>query len=247
MTAQDFVNSFRYRAYRVVWTGVDWLFPPVCGGCGRNGARWCEACQRAVIRVSLPVCNLCGQRLRQPGVCNSCRQTPPAFDAMRVACDYKGPIRKAHHRLKYHYDLSLADSLARLILDVFREQNWDGDLILPVPLGKERLRERGFNQAGMLAFPLALASGKAYRPDGLERVRETASQVGLTAQQRRNNVSGAFKARVEAVKDRNVVIVDDVITTGATMDACAHALREAGAARIYGLALARPPFTELNG
>jgi competence protein ComFC len=242
MAAQELVDVFQYRAYRLAWAGVDWLFPPACGGCGRKGARWCESCRGMVKKVEPPVCEFCGQRIRQPGICPRCHVHPPAFEALRVACVYEGPIRKAHHRLKYNYDISLADSLAELLLELYRSLDWGCDMIIPVPLGKERLKERGFNQAAVLAYPLALGSRVAYRSEGLERVRETASQVGLTVDQRRQNVAGAFTARPEMVKDRRVVIVDDVITTGATMDACAAALRQAGAERVYGLALARPTF-----
>jgi ComF family protein len=116
---------------------------------------------------------------------------------------------------------------------------WEIDLITPVPLGLARLAERGYNQSSLLARPLSLALHVPYRPQILSRVRETRSQVGLTAAERRENVSGAFVARSNGIMGRNVLLVDDVTTSGSTLDACAEALFTAGARQVYGLTLAR--------
>jgi ComF family protein len=114
-----------------------------------------------------------------------------------------------------------------------------GEVVIPVPLSPQRLRERGYNQAGLLARGFAELAGLRYAPEGAGRVRHTASQVGLSAEQRRANVAGAFEGRPRFVAGRAVILVDDVRTTGATLEACAEALRAAGAASIWGLTLAR--------
>ncbi|MFC1879810.1 ComF family protein [Chloroflexota bacterium] len=129
--------------------------------------------------------------------------------------------------------------MARYLIGFLRVLAWPIDLIAPVPMGKARKAERGYNQAAFLALPLALGCRIPYQPKALIRSRQTRSQVGLTTEQRRVNVAGAFKANPDIVRDKTVLVVDDVATSGATMDACALALKDAGAAVVYGLALAR--------
>jgi ComF family protein len=116
---------------------------------------------------------------------------------------------------------------------------WNVDLIVPIPLGRERMKERGYNQADLLARPLALATGRPYSTQAVRRERETATQVGLGVKERRENVSGAFRGDRRLVSGRTVLVVDDVATTGATISACANALTAAGAIGVYGLTLAR--------
>jgi competence protein ComFC len=228
-----------YRAYQWLWSGLDLLFPPVCGGCGRRGARWCQDCHQAVSRLLPPLCERCGQGLPRAGICETCLSTPPHFTAARSWAVFEGPIRQALHRLKYRRDLSLGEILSRPMVRLLGELDWPVDLVVPVPLGVARLRERGYNQATLLARPLALGYGCSFRPQALSRVRETCSQVGLSIVQRRENVSGAFQARTGWVSGRNVLVVDDVATSSATLDACASALLAGGAAQVFGLTLAR--------
>ncbi len=151
----------------------------------------------------------------------------------------EGGVRKAVHRLKYHRDLALADILAAQMLPLVREQGWEIDAVVAIPLGKQRLRERGYNQAALVAFPLALGLDVPFLRHALSRTRETRSQVGLSAEERRQNVAGAFKAAGERVQGKTVLLVDDVMTTGATLDAAAQALLAAGAARVYAATVAR--------
>jgi ComF family protein len=125
------------------------------------------------------------------------------------------------------------------MVDMLLSLNWDCDLIIPVPLGLARLKERGYNQSNLLARPLSLAVGIPFQPNGLIRVRETCSQVGLTFTQRRENVSGAFQALSRNVSGRRVLVVDDVATSCATLDACAIALIKAGSTGVSALTLAR--------
>jgi len=141
--------------------------------------------------------------------------------------------------LKYKRDVGLGEVLARPMLGLFRRMEWEVDLISPVPLGLARLAERGYNQSSLLARPLSLALNLPYHPEVLRRSRETRSQVGLTAAERRLNVSGAFTAQLELAAGRRILIVDDVTTSGSTLEACADALMIAGACEIYCLTLAR--------
>lgn len=229
----------RYRLYRSLWRGLDWLYPPVCAGCGGPGERWCERCQAAVKRMQGEVCPVCGAMKSGLGACAQCRTTRPHFKGLRAWAIYEGSLRKAIHQLKYKRDLALGEALARPLIELWPRLGWEVDLLLPVPLGVARLAERGYNQSALLARPLALAHSIPYRPQGLKRLRETRSQVELSAQERRLNVRGAFQGEARVVSGKRVLVVDDIATSGATLDACALALLEAGALEVVCLTLAR--------
>jgi ComF family protein len=143
------------------------------------------------------------------------------------------------HQLKYKKDVAMGDVLALPLIDLLRGLDWPVDLITPVPLSRQRMRERGYNQAGLLARPVALALDIAYRPQALVRARDTESQVGMNARQRRANLQGAFVATEKLARGKRVLVIDDVTTTGATIEACSLALANAGCAEVYGLTLAR--------
>jgi competence protein ComFC len=228
-----------YRMYQLIWQSLDWLFPPECGGCGRKGCRWCQDCQSSVEILGSQVCPVCGEPQKSSQTCQNCLQIPPAYKSLRSWAAFKGPLRKALHHLKYRRDLALGDSLSGALIHYFVDLKWGVDLIVPVPLGKERLKERGYNQAALLARPIALSQNIRYSSKALLRVKDIRSQVGLNITQRRQNVSGAFWANPEFVRGRSVLIVDDVTTTGATVDACAEAVKEAGATDIFAMTLAR--------
>ncbi len=125
------------------------------------------------------------------------------------------------------------------MIHCLEEASWAVDLVIPVPLSPGRSVERGYNQAALLARPLALFTGLDYRPKGLVRCRETRSQVGLSLSERRLNVAGAFQANPSMVSGRSVLSVDDVTTSGTTLQACAEALLAAGAKNVFALTLAR--------
>jgi len=153
--------------------------------------------------------------------------------------DYEGVIRECIHALKYENRLGFGWFFSKPLSEIVIKEGWQPDLISPVPLSQERMRERGYNQAAQIAKPLAARLGVQYNPYSLVRIRDTKSQVGLSANQRRINVSGAFEAKTELVSGKKVLIIDDVMTTGATMAACAQAIKKAGAKSAYGVVLAR--------
>ncbi len=232
-------GSPAYRIYQLTWIGLDWLYPPLCAGCGTSGSRWCVNCQKNTHLIRQPVCLRCGVEQHEPCVCNHCRQSPPLFKGLRSWSVFEGPVRSAVHRLKYKRDLALGDTFARPLLELFLETGWEIDLVIPVPLGIARQAERGYNQASLLARPLALGLGVKYLPQALKKIKETPSQVGLNVLQRRENVKKAFLALRSFVQGRKVLIVDDVCTSGATLDECSKALIEADVLEVYAITLAR--------
>jgi competence protein ComFC len=228
-----------YRLYRWLWTGLDWLFPPRCGGCGKSGTRWCSECQSKIQVIRPPVCESCGEKLVARGHCPACQRRRPQFAAMRSYAYFGGPLRQALHRLKYKGDVALGDILAQPMASLLSDLSWSLDLVMPVPISPLRQRQRGYNQAALLARPLALAYGLSYRPQALVKLRETPTQVGLNFNQRQQNVDQAFGAEPKWVAGKRVLVIDDVTTSGATLQSCAVALRTAAADQVYCLTLAR--------
>jgi competence protein ComFC len=240
------LTNWKYTLHRSAWSALDLLFPPVCGGCQQMGSRWCEDCQKKVKLLNGILCDICGLPQAQVGICKTCLADKPHFHALRAWTIFEDPIRNVLHKLKYNRDISLGDALAYHILPFVQNLNWQVDLILPTPLGKQRMKERGYNQAAMIAKPLAMALQVDYNETQLMRKKETITQVGLNKLQRKRNVEGAFQAGA-SVKRKNILVMDDVSTTGATLSSIAQALHEAGANQVYALTVARAlPHHDLN-
>lgn len=166
---------------------------------------------------------------------------PPAYDRARAVAHHAGAMRRLVHRFKYADSHEARPLFARWLADAGHDLLADADVIVPVPMGRWRLILRRYNQAAILAGEVSRLSGVPMAPLALARARKASRQVGLTRAQRRDNVAGAFRVparRREEVAGRRVLLVDDVVTTGATVEACARVLKRAGATHVDVLALA---------
>ena len=217
---------------------LDWLLPPRCAGCGQVGARWCQQCIEKCTLVGDGVCSMCGKSSQTLGEGHLCARKNHLQQAYAWG-KYQEPLSKAIKRLKYSRDIGLGDALAQHLVQLVCKNRMEADVVVPVPLAKKRQQERGYNQAVLLGRSLAFALGMEFSPRAVVRVRETASQVGLSLEQRQQNVAGAFRAAPARVVGKTILLVDDVLTTGATLDATAEALRQAGAIRIDAVVVAR--------
>ncbi len=233
------------RLRQAAESALDLLFPPVCAGCGAVGHVFCPRCAQDVTPVPAQICARCGRL--QPAaiaVCAQCRQASSHLLLARAAALHTHPLREAIHALKYNNRPELAPLLARYLAAVCQAPPWEAllpriDAVVPVPLHQQRRAARGYNQSELLAAALCRASGLALEPSWLARTQDTPQQVGLSAVQRRQNVAGAFAASGR-VRGHCLLLVDDVYTTGATLEACAEAAHTAGACAVYALALAIP-------
>lgn len=232
-------SHWSYPLYRLAWSGLDWLFPPRCGGCGKAGSRWCDECQGKVPVLTGRLCEKCGLPVSRDGLCERCRTDPPPFRALRAWAAFDFPVRQALHKLKYRRDMGLGDALAVPLARFTASLSWPLEVVLPVPLGRKRMQERGYNQVDLIARPLSLALDLDYQPAALKRKRETASQVGLSAAERRENMQNAFLADAAIVRGKTVLVMDDVSTTGSTLTSCSEALLQSGAKDVFALTVAR--------
>ncbi len=199
----------------------------------------CDRCLATIRPLGAASCPRCGRASRLGAPCPACLRYEGPLVAIRSACVYEGVARKAIHALKYRHRQTLAAPLAELLAAELRRRPLQIDLLVPVPLHPVRLAERGYNQSDLLAGELGALVGVPVA-NCLERRRETRTQAELGAHARLANVRGAFECvGPEAVASRRVGIVDDVCTTGATLEDCARALRAAGCSAAWGLTVAR--------
>lgn len=236
----DLQVSKTLRFHQIVWKAIDWIYPPRCAGCSAPGMRFCAFCMDSVKVIDQnKVCPICGIPQSIQKVCPDCASNSPAFTSLRSWGLYEGPLREAIHSLKYQSDLGISEELARPLSNLLRELHWQVDLITAVPLSRQRKRTRGYNQSSMIARWVAMSFGIPYTPSALIRSKDTISQVGLSGEERRKNVMGAFQANETWVTGKSILVIDDVTTTGATMQACGQAISDGGAQQVYGLTLAR--------
>lgn len=218
------------------------VYPPQCIACQAatsDAHALCATCWAGIPFVSEPVCARLGTPFALdfgPGMLSPAAiADPPRFDAARAVALHEGVAKAMVARLKYGERLDLARAMARMMVQAGGPLLASADVLIPVPMHRGRLWQRRYNQAALLANEIGLLAGKPVLLDTLRRVKRTPPQVGLTRNERRHNLAGAFRiepGQKPAVEGRHCLVIDDVRTTGSTLNACAHILRQAGAARI---------------
>ncbi|HXM55092.1 MAG TPA: ComF family protein [Candidatus Dormibacteraeota bacterium] len=224
---------------RIGRTWLDWLLPPRCGSCRSLGSWLCDRCRARVRWLREPLCPRCGRELEFAGRDCACRRRLRWLARATAAAAYEGPLEQAIHRFKYEGWRVLAPTLADLVLDRLAGDLPASPLVVAVPLHRRRLRTRGYNQSELLAAEVRARLRLPSPPGRLVRLRDTPPQVGSDRLHRLANVAGAFAWRGSSPAGRPFVVVDDVATTGATLEACAAALRAAGSGPVVGVTIAR--------
>jgi ComF family protein len=229
---------------------LDFIFPPLCAACRAPVIKAHNLCARCWARIAFladPMCIVCGYPFEfDPGpdtLCAACRQQLPAFDKARALMRYDEASRDPILAFKRADRLDLVPAFGRWMFGAGRDLIGEADLIVPVPLHRWRLWQRRFNQSALIALLLGRLAKKPVDCRALRRTRATPSQGDMpSAAARRRNVQGAFRverSRAHGLRGKSVLLIDDVFTTGSTIEACARALKRAGAARVLVLTLAR--------
>jgi ComF family protein len=218
---------------------LDLVLPPRCGGCRAVGSWLCEPCRASARRLHEPLCPRCGVELDAPRKNCGCGGRLKSLSRLRSAVAYEGPVERAVLRFKYEGWRKLAGPLSQFVAERLVVEGLSARCVVSVPLHPTRLRQRGFNQADLLAQELRRRL-VIFAPVGkLVRTRPTPPQVGRDRLRRFENVRDAFEWHGPPLDGESMLLIDDVATTGATLDACAKALREAGSGPVIGVSVAR--------
>ena len=228
------------RSDKLVELVVDSFFPRRCVGCGRLGGFFCPECLGKLSRLLPPLCPNCGRPQASGIACPDCWQRQTEIDGIRSLFRFDDIIRKAIHQLKYRNLKAISPCLAELLADYLRSNPLPGEALICVPLHPRRLRERGYNQSNLLARGLGERIDLPVIENCLIRVKQAQPQVrAADVEERRRNVVDAFRCCDERISGRQIILIDDVCTSGATLESCAVALKNKGATSVWGLTLAR--------
>lgn len=255
-TPEDKTATLHIQAASLIRSFIDLIYPPRCTVCSafiqenneffnQKAFSLCRECLNDFTPIASPLCPICGMPFSvgsEDHVCEACLKKRPFFDRTRAPFLYDGRLMTAIHRFKYGGRSHLAGTLGPLLAS-FATSRFDDltdPLVMPIPLHPKRLRERGFNQSLLLARPVAKELKAELDFLSLRRIRYTLPQIGLKSDERRKNVRRAFVLHAgKSVQDRTVILVDDVATTGSTLNECSRVLKKAGAEKVFGLVLAR--------
>jgi ComF family protein len=219
---------------------LDLFFPRKCLGCGKEGNLICPACQHHLTPIVNPVCPHCGRPQASSILCPTCAASPSNIDCIRSPLRFEGLTRQIVHQFKYKNLRSLAQPLGLILKDYLLREPLPVEVVVPIPLHPRRMRERGYNQSALLAKEVSRLMNLPLVENEVQRTSYILPQARThSARERQANVKGAFNCRSFSRAGKSVLLIDDVATSGSTLDACAAALKKAGSGPVFGLVLAR--------
>lgn len=222
---------------RITSSALDIVFPRFCAGCGEEGSVLCQKCADDASSFDDDRCPMCNQLSSAPTLCPECRKRIGVRQLIHVG-GFKGPLREALHQLKYEDARIVSRKLAAMLSNRVKQYQLPRGVLVPVPLAKNRARERGYNQSALIAKQLSKMLGWDYL-EALERVKKTKPQTKLSRSKRAENVKGVFASRYRFTNVHRVIyLLDDVVTTGATLSSAIAALKKAGAKKITAIVVA---------
>ena len=224
----------------IVWGLLDVLFPPFCCSCGVLGFELCPDCIRQIKIINQKyTCPICGDFSHKSRICLDCKDSEPYFDQLRSWGEYSGVLREVIQKIKFNRGLGLIRYFTKPAIEFIHSWGVEIDHIVPVPLSKSRHQARGYNQAALIAKSISRGLQIPFKPQAISRIKDTLSQVGLDSKERKENVLNAFEADLEENREKSVLVIDDITTTGSTLNECAKALKNVGARKVFCFTLAK--------
>jgi competence protein ComFC len=234
----------------LVWKFLDSLFPPFCCNCGELGYELCPECIKKITLIDQQkICPICSDFSIKARICQKCLNSKPYFDQLRSWGEYSGVLRNVIRKFKFNRGLGLTRFLSEPSTKYIQSWGVKVDYIVPVPLSNSRLHERGYNQSALLASSISRSLNIEIKHYAVTRVKETLSQVGLSSKERQINVFNAFNAAGFENSNKSVLVIDDIASTGSTLNECAKALKNSGAKEVFCFTVAKTPLpkTQLEG
>jgi ComF family protein len=223
-----------------IWRIVDFFYPPFCCYCGKIGYEVCPSCFSNIeIITNQKICFACGRVLPKNGICPICSLSPPSFDQTRSWGIYTGVLKQIIQKLKYKRGFGIIEYISKPIIESINNWGIPIDMIIPIPLGRKRKKERGYNQSTLIASPISKYFNIPISHSALYRFRETKSQVGLNYEERNLNIKGAFQASNAEISQKSILLIDDIATTCATLNESAKTLLLAGASKVFCFTIAQ--------
>ncbi len=222
------------------WRIIDLVYPPFCCYCGRIGYEICLDCYKTIEIISNhKICLVCGGIIETGINCSNCMKLHPSFEQARSWGVYIGVLKQVVQKIKYKRGFGIIEYIAKPLIHFIK--NWDVsvDMIVPIPLGEKREIARGYNQSFLLAKPISEYFNIPLYDHALIRSRDTKSQVGLNYEERKINMKNAFRAEKSTCNNKSILLIDDIVTTGSTLNESAKALKLAGAQKVVCFTVAR--------
>ena len=222
------------------WRFIDLIYPPFCCNCGKIGYEICPNCFKELeLTIHKNICLVCGITIRKGLKCSNCRRFPSHFEQLRSWGVYAGVLKQVVKKIKYNRGFGIIEYIIQPIIQFIK--NWDisVNMIIPIPLSKNREAERGYNQSVLLAEPISKSLNIPFQKHALIRTRDTKSQVGLKFAERKTNIKNAFQANKSLCENRSILLIDDIATTCSTLNECAKVLKLAEAREVICFTVAR--------